>query len=96
MIRRIVKMTFREGEDSNFVQLFNEVSPVIKNFEGCISLELLRDIHQKNTFFTLSVWQSEQHLNSYRTSVFFTETWKKTNALFSEKAQAWSTQLENA
>ena len=90
MILRIVKMTFREEETDTFLQLFNERKHLIRSFEGCLHLELWQETGKKNVYFTYSIWQSEDHLNHYRFSELFRDTWAKTKILFLEKAQAWS------
>jgi hypothetical protein len=90
MIVRIVQMSFEEKHVDSFLQLFNERKSLIRHFEGCNHLELWQDAHQPNIFFTYSIWQSEQHLNHYRFSELFKDTWAKTKALFTDKPQAWS------
>lgn len=83
-------MTFRNEEVENFIALFHQVKQKIRHFEGCQNLDLLRDVKNQNIFFTYSYWESEKHLNNYRTSELFAETWAATKAKFSEKAEAWS------
>ncbi|MGB4401199.1 MAG: antibiotic biosynthesis monooxygenase family protein [Daejeonella sp.] len=90
MITRIVKMTFREEETENFTEIFKETSEFIRSSNGCLEVKLMRDISNANVFFTLSKWQSEEHLNIYRCSDLFMTTWARVKPLFSEKAQAWS------
>jgi len=90
MILRIVKMTFREDETENFLALFNERKSLIRTFEGCSHLELWQQAGTPNVFFTYSMWESEQHLDHYRFSELFKDTWAKTKALFADKPQAWS------
>ena len=90
MITRIVKMIFVPEKVNAFLEVFNDSKDKIKNFEGCTNLELLNDIQNKNTYFTYSQWQSEEHLNKYRDSQLFKDTWSKTKVLFSEKPEAWS------
>lgn len=90
MIVRIVQMTFRPEEVSNFTQLFEERKHLIRSFEGCQHLELWQDVKNPAVFFTYSYWESEQHLDHYRFSEFFKDTWSKTKALFADKPQAWS------
>ena len=90
MIVRIVKMTFRPEEIEIFEQLFNERKALIRHFKGCQHLELWQDGNQANVFFTYSIWESEAHLDHYRFSELFKDTWTKTKALFLEKPQAWS------
>ena len=90
MITRIVKMTFQEDKIADFQKLFENQHTKIKAFEGCQSVVLYQDIHDKSVFFTYSHWDNEEALDSYRNSDLFKSIWKSTKALFSEKAAAWS------
>ena len=90
MIIRIVKMVFRDDEVEAFKQLFEERKNLIRNFEGCAHLELWQDKTHPSTFFTYSWWDSEEHLNNYRTSHFFDDTWSLTKQKFAAKPEAWS------
>jgi quinol monooxygenase YgiN len=90
MIVRIVQMTFEPTHIDAFLQLFDERKVRIRHFEGCTHLELWQDAHAANIFFTYSMWQSEEHLNHYRFSELFKDTWARTKALFADKPQAWS------
>lgn len=93
MIKRIVQMTFESQNIEVFKAFFEERKSIIKSFEGCQSLELWQDLNEPNKFFTHSIWDSEHHLNQYRFSDFFKDTWAQTKAMFSEKAQAWSVDI---
>jgi hypothetical protein len=90
MIIRVVQMTFREDAVAVFKALFEERKSRIRHYDGCTHLELWQDAHRPNIFFTYSHWISEAHLNHYRFSLFFKETWSQTRALFAAPAQAWS------
>jgi len=90
MIKRIVKLTFREDEVETFLKNFEENKLSIRDFDGCHHLELWRDKHQPNIFFTYSFWENEDKLNTYRHSELFKNVWSKTKILFSDKPQAWS------
>ncbi len=90
MIKRIVKLTFREEEISTFLQIFEESKSKIRNFDGCHHVELLQGLEPNNIFFTFSIWEDEAALNRYRYSELFEKTWAKTKILFSDKPQAWS------
>lgn len=83
-------MVFVPEKVNDFLKVFNASKDKIRTFEGCTNLELLNDIENKNIFFTYSYWQSEGHLNKYRDSQLFKETWSKTKILFSAKPEAWS------
>jgi quinol monooxygenase YgiN len=90
MITRIVKMHFREDALPEFLDLFNQISQEIRGFSGCKELKLLIDKKNKGIVFTYSKWESEEQLNDYRHSAFFSQTWKRTKSLFAHKAEAWT------
>jgi quinol monooxygenase YgiN len=75
---------------ASFEQIFEETKDFIRNFEGCLSLELYQDMKQPNIFFTYSKWEKEENLDDYRKSEFFRNVWGKTKLLFEEKPEAWS------
>jgi heme oxygenase (mycobilin-producing) len=83
-------MTFIPGKEAEFLKIFNNSKDKIRAFEGCTFLELLNQTDEKNVFFTHSHWLSEEHLNAYRHSELFKNTWASTKILFAEKPQAWS------
>jgi quinol monooxygenase YgiN len=91
MIKRIVKMTFREEEVKTFLdEVFEQSKNRIRAFPGCQHMELLQQIGQPSVLFTLSIWDDEAALEAYRQSELFQTTWAKTKILFAEKAEAWS------
>lgn len=93
MIRRIVKMTFREEGIERFYPVFNRVKHDILQFPGCRSLQLLRAKDNPAMLFTLSTWDREEDLDVYRSSELFRETWIQTKALFKGKAEAWTVEI---
>ncbi len=90
MLTRIVKMTFQPDKVDDFVGLFNEMKEQIASFEGCKELHLMRSVSEDHVMFTISKWDNEQHLNVYRNSEFFQNTWSRAKLLFATKAEAWS------
>ena len=92
MIKRIVKLTFREELVPDFMAIFEESKGKIRAFDGNLHLELLQDVAQPNVLFTLSFWEDEAALERYRQSDLFQKTWAKTKALFAEKPAAWTTE----
>lgn len=90
MITRIVKMTFKRDKLEEFQRIFERSKGAIRDFEGCLYVELCRDTIQENVYFTYSQWVSEDELNAYRNSPFFKSTWNETKELFEEKAEAHS------
>ncbi|MCB0700884.1 MAG: antibiotic biosynthesis monooxygenase [Chitinophagales bacterium] len=90
MIVRIVQMSFKEELVDDFLELFNERKQRIRSFDGCQHLELWQHAHEKGIFFTYSIWDSEKHLDHYRFSELFKDTWTRTKQLFADKPKAWS------
>ena len=96
MIKRIVKMTFREESVDTFLQdVFEHSKDRIRAFPGCRHMELLRNLRHPTILFTLSIWEDEAALEAYRRSELFQTTWAKTKILFAEKAEAWSVEVMN-
>ncbi|MCW5922952.1 MAG: antibiotic biosynthesis monooxygenase [Saprospiraceae bacterium] len=94
MIKRIVKMTFREEAVEVFLRdVFEHSKNRIRAFPGCLHMELLRQTNAPNVLFTLSIWEDEAALETYRQSDLFQTTWAKTKILFAEKAEAWSVEV---
>lgn len=90
MINRIVKIRFNEDFSCEFEQIFIETKPLILKQKGCISVTMMKNIHQKNEFFTYSLWKNEEDLNNYRNTELFKSVWKKLKSNFSTKPEAWS------
>lgn len=91
MMKRIVKMKFREDGVETFIALFEKVKFRISGLNDCHSLELVQAFDGQ-TFFTISIWENEAALNEYRNSEMFKETWTVVKTLLETKAEAWSTQ----
>lgn len=89
-ITRIVKMQFQEDKADDFAIFTKEIYTKIRAFDGCLHLEIHRDINTPTLFFSYSKWISEDHLNRYRQSDFFRKTWSITKQGFADKPQAWS------
>ncbi|WP_299336259.1 putative quinol monooxygenase [uncultured Psychroserpens sp.] len=90
MFVRIVKMSFDPENIEEFLHNFDLSKAKIRAFEGCQFLELYRDKHNTNIFFTYSYWRSENDLENYRHSDLFKGVWAKTKPLFNAKPEAWS------
>lgn len=85
-------MHFAPGKRDAFLKIFEASKAAIRAFPGCHGVALLQDVNDNHRFFTYSHWESEAHLNQYRTSELFQNTWAATKALFDEKPMVWSTQ----
>ena len=83
-------MEFAEENISGFLNNFEMVKDKIRNFPGCLFLELYLDKNDATIFFTYSRWEDEIDLENYRNSQLFKEVWATTKPMFRSKAQAWS------
>lgn len=83
-------MHFTEAGVGDFLQIFEEHKTAIRNFEGCLHLELLKDVNDKLVYTTLSHWRDEASLDLYRASDLFTSVWGNVKTLFSKRAAAFS------
>lgn len=93
MIKRLVKLTFHENNIEDFKEIFENSKHKIRAMNGCQHVELLQDKTIPHIFFTLSIWDTEESLESYRQSELFKTTWAKTKILFSDKPVAWTTEV---
>ena len=83
-------MTFKEEYTDDFLTVFHESCNLIRDFDGCERLRLLRDKNDTRIFFTYSWWDNEENLEKYRNSELFAVVWKKTKSLFDDKPEAWT------
>jgi len=90
MITRIVRLTFHPQHVATFLNVFTESRALIRGFDGCHGVRLMRDSDDPNVFFTLSHWESVAHLNRYRHSELFVATWARTKVLFAAPPLAHS------
>ncbi len=82
VIIRLVRMTFIPTATDDFLSLFDAAAPHIREFSGCLHLELWQDTRFPNVFTTYSHWDSERGLADYRSSELFEKTWALTKPLF--------------
>lgn len=90
MIVRFVKLEIAPKHIKDFKELTNRERNDILSFDGCFHLEILQDVSNPSTFFTVSHWASENALNTYRNSDFFQANWTSVKQWFSDKPKAWS------
>lgn len=84
-------MEIEPGKEALFLDIFEGVKNQIRSRAGCMGLELLQSKNEgKTILWTISMWQSEAHLEAYRTSDLFQKTWSAVKPLFSGKARAWT------
>lgn len=87
-------MTFQKDKTDDFLKWFEEHKNKIKNFEGCLHLELWKDAEQPNIFYTFSIWDSQESIEKYRQSEVFQKVWSYTKTLFQDKPMAFSATQE--
>ena len=91
MIRRIVKLQFKQGSANEFLEdILPHQKKFTRNFKGCEHLELWRSVKDEDRIISFSIWQSEADLNRYRNSEQFRNFWYRTKALFAQKAEVES------
>lgn len=90
MITRIVSMQFKEEFVEDFLKIFEDRKHKIQSFEGCKQVNMFQNIHDSSNCYTISIWESEDHLNQYRQSEMFKETWTLVKSMFSDRASAYS------
>ena len=90
MIIRIVRMSFHPEKLNAFLDIYNRSMLKIRKFDGCTHLSLHRDLSATNTYFTISHWESPGHLEQYRKSDLFKNTWRMVKPLFNDKPEAFS------
>ena len=93
MIVRHVIMTFKDESTPDFLSLFENYKSDIRAAAGCSDLKLIQNNNNPNEICTLSIWESENHLNRYRSSELFGIIWPKTKLLFSENPKATTYQV---
>jgi heme-degrading monooxygenase HmoA len=86
MIKRLVKMTFKENSCEQFESIFYHYREKIASAHGCQHLELWRDVDHPNIYFTYSIWEGTDDLEQYRHSETFKVVWPLTKALFEAPA----------
>jgi heme-degrading monooxygenase HmoA len=95
MITRIVKLNFQTDKVLDFLEIFNQNKQLLAKSDGCNSLEILKCTSDTNTYFTISTWSSEDHLERYRQSEFFRKIWSEVKPFFYNKAEAWTLNTVN-
>jgi len=83
-------MEFQPAHVDDFLAHFSAVRGLIRNYPGVQHLELRRDASHSNVYYTYSIWNGVNDLESYRQSDLFKQAWAQAKAWFAEKPQAFS------
>ena len=86
-------MTFREDKVSEFLKIFNDSKDKIRQFPGCLHLELWKDFKKPNVYLTCSRWVNDEALQEYRSSGLFNRVWSQTKILFLDTPYAFSSKV---
>jgi quinol monooxygenase YgiN len=86
-------MTIKEEHVAEYIAFTASLKAKIKAFDGCQFLDILQDVNNRNLLFSYSLWDTEEHLDLYRASKFFKETWATIKPWFDDKPEAWSTEM---
>ena len=92
-LQRIVKLTFQEKHTEDFERYFTEIKDKVAGQPGCKGVKLLKEKKGSGVYFTYSTWESEEDLNRYRETPLFGSVWPTVKAWFSDKPEAWSTEI---
>ena len=88
MVIRIVSLKCKPEDIDAFRLLLRKSSPRVRQFPGCLSLQIVNDIADPTSFFTLSTWRDTDALEAYRASPLFVEIWPRIKAFLREAAWA--------
>ena len=83
-IQRLVRMSFQTDRISDFMEVFEDSKEKIRNFPGCLALNLIVDFEDSSIIYTSSIWRAMEDLENYRNSELFIQTWRKTKIHFKE------------
>ncbi len=84
-------MDVAAASEAMFLDIFEDVKKEIRAQNGCLGLEVLRSEGESHiSIWTISLWESPDALERYRSSTLFQSTWSRVKPLFIHKAQAWT------
>jgi quinol monooxygenase YgiN len=89
-ILRIVRMEFQLENLETFKAVFDRSKALIRAFDGCLGLQLCADATDPAVWYTHSYWASPEHLEAYRHSELFRQTWAQTKVHFRARPQAFT------
>ena len=67
-IQRLVRMSFQTDRISDFMEVFEDSKEKIRNFPGCLALNLIVDFEDSSIIYTSSIWRAIEDLENYRNS----------------------------
>ena len=88
MVIRIVSLKCKPEDVDAFRLVLRNSFPRVRQFPGCLALQIVNDIADPTSFFTLSTWRDVDALEAYRTSPLFEQVWPRIKAFLREAAWA--------
>ena len=88
MVIRIVSLKCKPEDIDAFRLFVRESSLRVRQSPGCLALQIVNDIADPTSFFTLSTWRDADALEAYRASPLFVKIWPRVKAFLCEAAWA--------
>lgn len=81
----LLAVSFKPKQEcvSKFVEIFNNIIPIVKNEEGCIEYKFLKDL-DKDEYFLFEQWESDKHLDAHLATEHMVEFFEDVKDLFLE------------
>ena len=93
MIVRVVRLTFSPDTVVTFDALYDRFESRIQAQPGCRMVRAMKVSGHPCQRATLSFWETQEDLDTYRKSALFGEVWPATKALFAAPPEAQSYEL---
>jgi len=91
---RIVSTTIQKGKEEEFKNIYSsEIIPALLLIKGCLYAYLTRNVENKNSFLSVTIWGSKQDADYYENTGKFEELVKKVMHTFSDFYR-WKLALE--
>lgn len=91
---RIVSLTLQDGKEEEFKKIYSkEIIPALLTTKGCLYAYLTQNIENKNSYISVTIWDSKTNADYYESSGKFDELVKKVMHTFSDFYR-WKLALE--
>ena len=88
MITRLVSLKCRPQDVDAFRLVLRQAFPRVTQIPGCLSLQIVGDIADPTSFYTISTWRDVDALEAYRAGPVFAEIWPRVKAFLCQPAWA--------
>lgn len=91
---RIVSLTIQDGKEEEFKNIYSaEIIPALLSTKGCLYSYLTQNLENKNSYISVTIWDSKKDADNYESSGKFDELVKKVMHTFSDFYR-WKLALE--